>query len=104
MRTLDQDGFDIIEIGSGIYETGTILGFELNLDILGNIAPRGIAIVYYMCKAFAQINSVIFRWIWTKLGTLFVGLMQNHAFSDGSGPRLAHVFFISCKQILAWFS
>ena len=32
-----------------------------------------------------------------------MGLMQNHAFSDGSGPNLAYVFFISHKQILALF-
>ena len=30
----------------------------MNLDFLGNIAPGGVVIVYYMCKAFAQINSV----------------------------------------------
>ena len=32
-----------------------------------------------------------------------VGLKQNHVFSDGSGPNLAQVFFISRKKILAWF-
>ena len=32
--------------------------FELNLDFLDNTSPGGIAIVYYMCKALAKINSV----------------------------------------------
>ena len=31
------------------------------------------------------------------------GVDANHTFFDGSGPNLAHVFFISQKQILALF-
>ena len=37
------------------------------------------------------------------MGEREMGLMQNHDFSDESGPNLTDLFFITQKEILAWF-
>ena len=43
--TLDTDGYHVVKLVGPAFESGTILGFNLNLDYVGNIAPGGIVCV-----------------------------------------------------------
>ena len=56
--TLDTDEYHVIKLVGPAFESGALLGFNLNLDFVGNIVPGGIVCVAYLLKSYHDVTSV----------------------------------------------